>query len=87
MPSQMVFFFAKTKIKFNTRDQHAVVSEMLSNKNLSAKMLSNKKIPAAITSKKVIFSHTDAANDGSALFRFSSIFGVLAGREAVTSEP
>lgn len=86
MPSQMVFFFAKTKIKYNTRDRHALVSEMLSNKNLSAKM-SNKKISTAVTSKEVIFSHTDAANDGSALFRFSSIFGVLAGREAVTSEP
>lgn len=50
--------------------------------------------PAAVTSKEVIFSHTDAANDGSAVFMFSwtlpastSIFGVLAGREAVTSEP
>lgn len=73
-------------MKYNTKDQHAVVSEMLSNKNHSAKMLSNKKIPAAITLKEVIFSHTDAANYGSGVFRSSSIFGVL-GRKTVTSKP
>lgn len=72
-------------MKYNTRDQHAVVSEMLSNKNLSGKTLSNKKKPAATTWKEVIFSHTDAANNGSAVFRFSSVFAVLAGSEAVTS--
>lgn len=49
-------------MKYNTRDQHAVVSEMLSNKDVSAKM-SSKKRPAAITLKEVIFFHIDAANN------------------------
>lgn len=74
-------------MKFKTRHQRTVVSEMLSNKNLSAKILSNKKIPTAITSKEVIFSHTESANESSCVFRFSSIFGALTGRKTVTSEP
>jgi len=74
-------------MKCKTRHQCAVVSEMLNSKNLSAKMLSSKKIPTAVTSKEVIFSHTDTANVSSCVFRFSSVFGTLTGRKAVTSEP
>lgn len=74
-------------MKCKTRDQCAVVSEVLSNKNLSVKMLSNKKMPTVITSKEVIFSYTDAANESSCVFRFPSIFGALKERKVVTSEP